>query len=127
MDDLIVVILTLAVAGIGILGQFKKKKQQAAGTSQPKQPESFWDLIQGETKFPAQEESSDYYDEENVEPVISPVTSNQKINTAHKKPFVKKDEFVKKSIRKKVKSKTMESFSLRKAVIYSEILNRKYT
>jgi len=127
MDDLIVVILTLAVAGIGILGQFKKKKQQAAGKSQPKQPESFWDLIQGETESPAQEESSEYYEEEDMEPVVSPITSHQKINTASKKPSVKKDAYGKKSNRKKVKSKTMEGFSLRKAVIYSEIINRKYT
>jgi len=127
MDDLIVVILTLAVAGIGILGQYKKKKQKATGASQPKQPESFWDLIQGETEFPVQKENSDYYEEENIEPVVSPIISDQRINIAHKKPSVKKNKFERKSIRNKVKSKTMEGFSLRKAVIYSEILNRKYT
>ncbi len=126
MDDLIVIILTLAVAGIGILGQYKKKKQAAAGTNQPKQPESFWDLIKNEANLPAQEEVSEYYEEEDPEPVISTETPYQKINTTLKQS-ARKDKFEKKSIRKKTTSKSMEGFSLRKAVIYSEILNRKYT
>ena len=127
MDDLIVIILTLAVAGIGILGQIKKKKQAAAGTNQPKQPETFWDLIKNEANLPAQEEVSEYYEEENPEPVISTETPYRKVNTTIKQSTVRKNVFEKKSIRKKIKSKTMEGFSLRKAVVYSEILNRKYT
>ena len=127
MDDLIVIILTLAVAGIGILGQIKKKKQSAAGTNQPKQPETFWDLIKSETNFPVQEEENEYYEEENPEPVISSEIPNQKANTTYEQLSVRKNKFEKKSIRKKIKSKTMEGFSLRKAVIYSEIINRKYT
>ena len=127
MDDLLVVILTLVVAGIGILGQFKKKKQAAAGTNQPKQPESFWDLIKNGANLPAQEEANEYYEEEDPAPVISVETSHQKINSTNKKSTVRNDGFETKSIRKKIKSQTMEAFSLRKAVIYSEILNRKYT
>ncbi len=119
MDDLIVVILTLAVAGIGILGQFKKKKRAAAGTSQPKQPESFWDLITGNTELPVQEE-------ENAEPVISPKTTYNKIDFSTKEQSKRKSNTTKTSVRKKIKSKTMEGFSLRKAVIYSEIINKKY-
>lgn len=126
MDDLIVIILTLAVAGIGILGQIKKKKQ-AAGTNQPKQPETFWDLIKNETNFPVQEGENEYYEEENPEPVISSEAPYQKVNTTLKQSSARKDNFAKKSIRKKIKSKTMEGFSLRKAVVYSEIINRKYT
>ncbi|MCF6356755.1 MAG: hypothetical protein L3J54_03020 [Draconibacterium sp.] len=120
MDDLLVVILTLAVAGIGILGQFKKKKQAAAGTNQPKQPESFWDLIQGGTEFPIEEE-------ENAEPVISPKTSYNKINFSSEKQSINKNNTTKTSVRKKIRSETMKGFSLRKAVVYSEIINRKYT
>ena len=127
MDDLIVIILTLAVAGIGILGQIKKKKQAAAGTNQPKQPETFWDLIKNEANLPTQEEVSEYYEEEDPEPVISTEIPYQKINTTNKKLSDKKNVYETKSIRKKIKSKTMEGFSLRKAVVYSEILNKKYT
>ena len=127
MDDLIVIILTLAVAGIGILGQIKKKKQAAIGANQPKQPETFWDLIKNEVNLPDQEEVSEYYEEENPEPVIPTETPSRKVNTRIKQSTVRKNVFEKKSIRKKTKSKTMEGFSLRKAVIYSEILNRKYT
>ncbi len=127
MDDLIVIILTLAVAGIGILGQIKKKKQAATGSNQPKQPETFWDLIKNETNFPVQEEENEYYEEENPEPVISSEAPYQKVSTTLKQSSARKDNFTKKSIRKKIKSKTMEEFSLRKAVVYSEILNRKYT
>ena len=127
MDDLIVVILTLAVAGIGILGQLKKKKQAAAGTNQPKQPDSFWDLIKGGAEFPVQEEEIESYEEEDAEPIISPEPAYQKINSNPKK-ISKKDAYaIKKSTGKKVRSKTLEGFSLRKAVVYSEILNRKYT
>ncbi len=127
MDDLIVIILTLAVAGIGILGQIKKKKQAATGSNQPKQPETFWDLIKNETNFPVQEEENEYYEEENPEPVISTETPYQKVNTTNVQSSVRKAVFETKLTRKKIKSKTKEGFSLRKAVVYSEILNRKYT
>jgi len=108
MDDLIVVIL-------------------AAGSNQPKQPETFWDLIKNEVNIPAQEEVSEYYEEENPVPVISTETPYQKVNTTNVQSSVRKAVFETKLTRKKIKSKTMEGFSLRKAVVYSEILNRKYT
>ena len=128
MDDLIVIIITLAVAGIGILGQLKKKKKQAAaGTNQPKQPDSFWDLIKGEAEFPVQEEEIEFNKEAEIEPNISSESLSQKLNSKPKKTYGKDAYAIKKSTGKKVRSKTLEGFSLRKAVIYSEILNRKYT
>ena len=121
MDDLIVIILTLAVAGFGILGQLKKKKQEASGATPPKQPENFWDLIKNETNFPVQEEEVEYFEEENPEPIVSPKVGYQKINTIREKKSGIKNE-----VSQKPRLKVKEEFSLRKAVIYSEILNRKY-
>ena len=128
MDDLIVIIITLAVAGIGILGQLKKKKKQAAaGTNQPKQPDSFWDLINGRAEVLVQEEEIEFNEEADVKPNISSESLSQKLNSKPKKTYGKDAYAIKKSTGKKVRSKTLEGFSLRKAVIYSEILNRKYT
>ncbi|NOR75667.1 MAG: hypothetical protein GQ525_10955 [Draconibacterium sp.] len=126
MDDLIVIILTLVVAGFGILGQFKKKKQEAAGTTPPKQPGNFWDLIKNEPDFPTQEEEIEYFEEEIPEPIDSPVTGYQKIESLRKKKSVIENEVTQESARKKTRFNVKEEFSLREAVIYSEILNRKY-
>jgi hypothetical protein len=130
MDDLIVIILTLIVAGVGVLGQLKKKKQAQTGSeSNKKATNSFWDLIQGETDFNQQGVKSDFEETD---------FDNQQEEVLVKKPVYgfdrKKDKEleierdIKETTRKsKIKSGVMNDFSLRKAVIYSEILNRKYT
>ena len=127
MDDLIVIILTLVIVVVGLLGQLKKKKEVAAGAGQPGQPKSFWDLLEDETDLPVQEESPEYDEERKPEPVVSAETPFYRIKTKNEEPFVMDDDLTKKSTRIKFKSKTIKGFSLRKAVIYSEILNRKYT
>ena len=126
MDDLIVIILTLVVAGFGIFGQFKKKRQEAAGTTPTKQPENFWDLIKNEPDFPTQEEEIEYFEDEIPEPIISPETGYQKLSAIRKKKSVIENEVTPESVRIKTRFKVKEDFSLREAVIYSEILNRKY-
>jgi len=100
MDDLLVIILTLVVALVGFLRKKKQKENQAPQPQQAKQPADFTPEKQPVYRFQVQEEGvSDIPDEE-------------------KKAVPEK--------RKKVKI-CGEEFSLRKAVIYSEILNRKYT
>ena len=135
MDDLIVIILTLIIAGVGVLGQFKKKKQaQAATEGQADSPKSFWDLITDEAVGNPQATDMDYdeleFDGEEVEVVQKSETLIQKptyqFKTSNKAELVEKN-VNQKTKPKKLKSKLNEDFSLRKAVIYSEILNRKYT
>ncbi len=135
MDDLIVIILTLIIAGVGVLGQYKKKKQiqpTAEGNVEP--AKSFWDLIMQEPAAPQQMEdlefdSPDYYDEENEvgEEVQSQIKKPAYQNESNTKIAVNKKTDIKKTKGKKMRSILNEDFSLRKAVIYSEILNRKYT
>lgn len=135
MDDLIVVILTLVVAGFGLLGQLKKKKQVPAGNDAPKAPESFWDLIQGNTENQNQFGEPEFEDlelEHQQTTVENRVETNMEksiyrdLENSEKITVLKNNEMLD-SIKPKSKSKIRKEFSLRKAVIYSEILNRKYT
>ena len=56
MDDLVVIILTLLVAGAGIIGQLKKKKQISEGTGETKKVGDIWDLLKEEV-FPQELEA----------------------------------------------------------------------
>jgi len=134
MDDLIVIILTLIIAGVGVLGQYKKKKQaQPTSEGSPAPATGFWDLLMQEPAAPRQMDdlefdSPEFYDEENkageeVEPQMKQPVFQYKSNA---KTAVDKKTDIKKTKGKKMRSILNEDFSLRKAVIYSEILNRKY-
>lgn len=135
MDDLIVIILTLIIAGIGALGQLKKKKQTQSGSEENKNaPGSFWDLIQGESEFIRQEDVSEFEEPE----FESKTDLDVQEEVQKRKPAYSFDgdgeglsevenDVVKTAGKSKLKSGVLADFSLRKAVIYSEILNRKYT
>lgn len=127
MDDLIVIILTIIIAGVGVLGQLKKKKLAAADSGQPKQSENFWDLLEGEDEILDQREDPDFVEVKRAQLV-------KDVNVSSSRDKAKKEAssnlnygLTKKSLKLKKKQKTIKAFSLRKAVIYSEILNRKYT
>lgn len=126
MDDLIVIILTLVIAAFGALGQVRKKKQQQQAVTE-NQPEDIWDFFQSEEEpkpvFNEDEFIGETFEEE-MESVKMPLytfTPKEEGETASKaKPVLKPMERITPAKRKEV-------FSLRNAVIYSEILNRKYT
>lgn len=128
MDDILVIILTLVVAVVGALGQRKKKRNlpQAesggAGTETP----DFWDTIMGAQEQPmpqpvVQEEVEE--SEEVAQPVSEPGFQFSVQNEGASD--IEEEEKVE-VVKRKVKIDG-EDFSLRKAVIYNEILNRKYT
>ena len=132
MDDLIVIILTLIIAGAGALGQLKKKKRTQTDSGANKNaPNTFWDLIQGGSNV-TQEEDVSEFEEADFESETG--FEVQEEVRKHKPGYSfdgKKEggsgvanDFVEKT---KIKSGVIKDFSLRKAVIYSEILNRKYT
>lgn len=125
MDDTIVIILTLLVAVIGAVGQIKKKNRQQTVTEENEPVNDFWDIINQEADDVAERNETVINKEtfqaevpitEKNEPGFSAINENtdekkamqRKVPSAMKRTFTKKD------------------FSLRKAVIYSEILNRKY-
>ena len=136
MDDILVVVVTIIVAGIGFISKLKKKKEQAPKTENLNTSKSFWDLIQGESEIPQTETVPDYYEsefeeeeEKQLERKYTEIKSKK--STYHSISSLKsnlhnKKEVVNKKKRTKLKNGLKENFSLRKAVIYSEILNRKY-
>ena len=128
MDDLLVVILTLIIAGAGALGQLKKKKQAPGGVAgNLNAPEDIWNLFKDEpvsshfaedpygTKEVFVKEPGPAVNEQNY--TFNPKNEGGKaIETAVAKPAVIPQK----------KSVFKGNFSLRDAVIYNEILTRKY-
>ena len=137
MDDLIAVILTLIIAGAGALGQIKKKKQMPVATEEPKNPENIWELFREENLIPELKTEPDYteiVEDESVlykyeQPESIPYDNEQdyKFEANNEGGTIINQELVSNPVTTKEISKKKEKFPLRKAVIYSEILNRKYT
>ncbi len=136
MDDSIVIILTLIIAGIGFFGKLKKKKPVQAGSQNSTPPETFWDLIQEDQNLQTSTTNPELFDEMEYAEENEPVTEPQQTTaTPSTYQFTQEDEGasdipenLKQEVKKpQLKSKLRENFSLREAVIYSEILNRKYS
>ncbi|MEZ5104899.1 MAG: hypothetical protein R2757_10415 [Draconibacterium sp.] len=125
MDDLIVIILTLLIAVVGIIGQTKKKKQVPPTSENKHAPENIWDLLQQEMEPKYNVPEPEFFEEKETEKIYESVdkVQYQFVRGNEGKPEVKKDIFVESPVKKLIKK---EKFSLKKAVIYSEILNRKY-
>jgi len=133
MDDILVIILTLIVAVVGVLNQNKKKKaQKPAPEGKTNTQKNFWDqlLDDGELfeqpraaveeeplfKQPVEEQVPVF---ESMPEVTIPENGRMTKNVSTEViPIVKQ---------KKKIYKQGQKFSLRDAVIYSEILNNKYT
>lgn len=126
MDDLIVVILTLLIAGAGAIGQLKKKKQMPVAAEEPKNPENIWDLFREETLLPELKTEPEYFsaEQEESEPYENEQGYNFEANNEGGKIIEKQLNI--QAVVKETATKKKERFPLRKAVIYSEILNRKY-
>jgi len=126
MDDLIVVILTLLIAGAGAIGQLKKKKEIPASPEDQKNPEDIWELFKQEVFAPEVQKPPEYFTEatEESEPYINEQGYNFEAEKEGGTLITNKVNIQPPVTSTKTKKK--ESFPLRKAVIYSEILNRKY-
>ncbi len=133
MDDLIVIILTILVAVVGALNQRKKKREAEASASASEeagQPADFWEMIMQQEERPpvyqtVPQEEEDLYDEV-VDTVPKPKPVYQFKAEAEGSSEVLE---VKKILQREAKKPVMvdgEEFSIRKAIIYSEIMNRKY-
>ena len=136
MDDLIVIILTLIVAVAGTIGQIKKKKQPQPQPEDPQKekPDNFWTFLdefetQPQTEHtnittPEEKEEVNTVKKEYTSYTFNPVDEGQ--NSIIENGTIQDD--IKTIIEEEgKKEKILEGFSLRKAVIYSEILNRKYS
>jgi len=132
MDDLVVIILTLIIVVLGAIGQIKKKKPAPDNGSRQSNSEDFWDLLTGEQEFvPEQPRVTPEAEPMPAEPMpqtpeYSFTPENEGVTDLTETPDITKQSFYSQEEDKKVKTDT-ENFSLRKAIIYSEIINRKYT
>jgi PBP1b-binding outer membrane lipoprotein LpoB len=126
MDDLIVIILTLVIILAGVIGQFKKKEQvnNTAGEATPRDEEDLWSL-------PGEEIDEKYHPQEIISGDKIPELKTElsvKPQKFIKKKSIFEDDLTKQGIGlESGESASKNKFPLRKAVIYSEILNRKYT
>ena len=127
MDDLIVIILTIIIMIAGAIGQLKKKPVQNAKVkdNEPRDEDDIW-FLPGENKKIETEEQTvrNSYDERKEVKMADDLQSykfRDDYSTLSSK-IDKKNETEKIAATPVKKSK----FPLRKAVIFSEILNRKY-
>ncbi len=127
MDDLIVIILTLVIAFAGVFGQMKKKKQANPVPGEQSNPENIWDLFKEEVFPETLQPEPEYYPGEQPESVPYENEQGYKFN-AHNEggQIINSDAKTESATKDLIREKKI-GFSLRKAVIYSEILNRKYS
>jgi hypothetical protein len=123
MDDLVVVIITLLIAGAGAIGQIKKKREIPVVPGVQKNPENIWDLFKQEAFAPVINKEPEYFVEDREESKPSENEQGYKFEAnSEGGTLINIQPAVNNTVTKK-----KEKFPLRKAVIYSEILNRKYT
>ena len=132
MEDYLVIIITLIIAVVGALkGRKKKKAPPVAAPEGQNQNPDFWDMImdnQGKNEEELVVDSAESEYQSANEPVVSSKQKGSDIFT----PVNEGASDIKEEVKKVVKTKKRvliegEDFSLRKAVIYSEIMNRKYS
>ena len=121
MDDLIVIILTLIIIIAGIIGQAKKKPAENVLREEENKPAGEDDLwvLPGENA----NTRTNFRDIKIEEQPYKKTTTEQEQDTAS---VFNKDLTVKNKLEKLSGPGIKDNFSLRKAVIYNEILNRKY-
>ncbi len=134
MDDLIVIILTLIFAAAGVFGQIKKKQAEKANeglAEEPEGAENFWDLLEEEREQPQQprevvKQKKQVSKEKESSPGAAKVSRAWGKEIADSSVYANDlTEGTQKVVRRKRTKR--DRFPLRKAVIYSEILNRKYS
>lgn len=127
MDDLVAIILTLVFVAIGAFGQMKKKKKLIPETeSNNDTKDDIWGLFEKVTGFENYREDP-YGNTEVVAKEPGPAVNEQNYSfkaTDEGGSVIEKESQIKKSIVRK--NAIRENFSLKQAVIYNEILNRKY-
>lgn len=127
MDDLVAIILTLVFVAIGAFGQMKKKKKLIPETeSNNDTKDDIWGLFEKVTGFENYREDP-YGNTEVVAKEPGPAVNEQNYSfkaTDEGGSVIEKESQIKKSSVRK--NAIRENFSLKQAVIYNEILNRKY-
>jgi hypothetical protein len=123
MDDLIVIILTLIFIVAGLYGQVKKQRAIAENKAKiPSAGEDAWNLPEEEWDEPSftreRAEAREAAPEPERETFFNPENEGERI-IARELRTENQTSLTEKTVKK-------SKFPLRDAVIYSEILNRKY-
>jgi len=130
MDDLLVILITILIAVVGVLNQRKKKKDAQQPVSESAgQPADFWEMLmqQQEQRPVYNEVEEDEIDDEVIDTVPEPKPVYQfKAAEEGSSDLVEEKKILQRQKKKPVLIDG-EEFSIRKAIIYNEILNRKYT
>ncbi len=135
MEDLIVIIIMIAISVVGAVTRSKKKRGAAVSAKSP-QPQSkspdFW-----ETLFEEDQPAEPVFAPENIvneqEPVKAPVEETTPEPVLFEEGSPQRMDNIKEGEIKTGEigslentSKILEGFSLKKAVVFSEIINQKY-
>jgi len=135
MEDFIVIIITLLIVVIGAIGQIKKKQRVdvAKGKSDESGENNFWDELLGEDEktYSPRDQAGRISGTEPEKPAIKkqeqPISMVKEGVSAFKNKPVKKEEVKLAEIGSEAeKSSLLEGFSLKKAIIFSEIIQTKY-
>ena len=127
MDDLVVIVLTLLVAAIGIISQTKKRQAANKQTQPEKSPQNFWDMLESQMEPEKRSYEPELEFEKEDEPVdVVPKIPQYKFETENEGKSDLKEKITPDLLADKPHKTTREKFPLKKAVIYSEILNRKF-
>jgi len=131
MDDIVVIIITILIAVLGALSQRKRRQAaQTHGNTQQQKPFDFWEMLNDERapEDPYQHfESEPEIEEEPIDVVPKEKSVYQFVPSNEGRSDIA-EPILKEPVRKKRKVLVDgEKFSMRKAVIYSEIMNRKYS
>jgi hypothetical protein len=104
----------------------KKKKQAPSVPGKQKTPENIWDLFKEEVFPPTPQTELEYLMDEEPESIPYENEQGYKFEAKNEGGVIINNEVKTQPTIKDSIKESKDGFSLRKAVIYSEILNRKY-
>ncbi|HYQ58922.1 MAG TPA: hypothetical protein VEP89_16385, partial [Draconibacterium sp.] len=124
---IVVIILTLIVAFFGILNK-KRKKEVKSGQPVPSAggSQDFWEMLLDNEHDVPQDVQQPVHEEEVLEEAVPEPKPAYEFKADREAAHSIKEPMEKSTNSKKRRLARGDGFSLKKAVIYSEIINRKY-
>ena len=133
MEDYIFIIIAIVLSAIGAINKNKKKKLAQMGNEEATRPRpSVFDQFFDDPVFEAPKPEPIVEKPKKVEPKIKPLkkpamqTPFQQSTVGIPRKKIKTSFSEEEEIVEKTRESVMDGFSLKKAFIYSEILQRKY-
>ena len=127
MEDYIVIILMAIILIFGAIGRSKKKVIPQPQNEEPIEHDDFWGMMEElevQPPTPQPVKKVEFMKVPKVNPVYGFIAKEEGVSIL-KDRILKSESDIKKTNKSNIIKKD-DKFSLRKAIIYSEILNRKY-